>query len=151
MISILFTLHLLSAVIWVGGMFFAYMVLRPTAAELLEPPERLKLWSIVFSRFFPWVWLAVIALPASGYLILFNQYQGFANVGVAIHIMQVLGLLMILIFAMVYFFPYKSLVKNLNQNMIPDAAKNLNRIRQLIAINLSLGLLIVVITGMSRF
>ena len=41
--SVTITLHLLSAVIWVGGMFFAYMVLRPAAATLLEPPQRLPL------------------------------------------------------------------------------------------------------------
>lgn len=34
------TLHVLSAVVWVGGMFFAWMALRPVAASLLEPPPR---------------------------------------------------------------------------------------------------------------
>jgi len=38
------TLHILGAVIWVGGMFFAYMALRPAIVETLEPPFRLKLW-----------------------------------------------------------------------------------------------------------
>ena len=36
--AIAIPLHLLAAVIWVGGMFFAYMALRPVAASLLEPP-----------------------------------------------------------------------------------------------------------------
>ena len=30
------TLHLLAAVIWVGGMFFAYIAMRP-AAQFLDP------------------------------------------------------------------------------------------------------------------
>ncbi|WP_343074980.1 hypothetical protein [sulfur-oxidizing endosymbiont of Gigantopelta aegis] len=50
--SLAFTLHLLSAVIWVGGMFFAHMILRPSAVEQLEPPQRLPLWVAVFGRFF---------------------------------------------------------------------------------------------------
>ena len=29
-------LHVLSIVVWVGGMFFAYMALRPVAASVLE-------------------------------------------------------------------------------------------------------------------
>ena len=45
--AIAIALHLLAAVIWVGGMFFAYMALRPAAASLLEPPLRLPLWSQV--------------------------------------------------------------------------------------------------------
>ena len=44
--------HLLSIVVWVGGMFFAYVILRPSAADILQPPERLRLWDKVFSRFF---------------------------------------------------------------------------------------------------
>ncbi len=28
-------IHLLATVVWVGGMFFAYVILRPTAAEIL--------------------------------------------------------------------------------------------------------------------
>ena len=46
-------LHILAAVLWVGGMFFAHQVLRPVAATQFEPPARLKMWVGVFSRFFP--------------------------------------------------------------------------------------------------
>ena len=54
-------LHVLGIVIWVGGMFFAHQILRPVAADLLEPPLRLPLWVGVFKRFFPWVWVCVAA------------------------------------------------------------------------------------------
>jgi len=40
-----YALHVLAAVVWVGGMFFAWMVLRPAAVSALQPPERLMLWS----------------------------------------------------------------------------------------------------------
>jgi uncharacterized membrane protein len=52
-------LHVLGVVIWVGGMFFAYVTLRPAAAALLEPPQRLPLWQATLSRFFTWVWVAI--------------------------------------------------------------------------------------------
>ncbi len=48
----LYALHLLAAVVWVGGMFFAWMILRPAAVDILEPPARLRLWLSVFKRFF---------------------------------------------------------------------------------------------------
>ena len=60
------TIHLLAAVIWVGGMFFAYMAMRP-AAQFLEPAMQLTLWSNTFKRFFPWVWLSIITILISGF------------------------------------------------------------------------------------
>ncbi len=64
--TLLYVLHLLAALAWVGGMFFAWMILRPAAVAVLQPPERLRLWLDVFLRFFAWVWAAVLVLPISG-------------------------------------------------------------------------------------
>ena len=69
------SLHVLAAVIWVGGMFFAYMALRPVAAKLLEPAVRLSLWVRTLTRFFIWVWLAVIIVPVSGYWMIFSAFN----------------------------------------------------------------------------
>ena len=96
------TLHVLGAIVWVGGMFFAYMVLRPVAGEM-EGPVRLWLWRQVFGRFFPWVWASVLALLASGYLMLFWGLGGFAGAGMHVHIMQLLGWIMVLLCALAAF------------------------------------------------
>ena len=58
------TLHLLAAVIWVGGMFFAIYVMR-LAAGPMEPPERVALWGRGFKKFFPWVWIASLPTPSN--------------------------------------------------------------------------------------
>jgi uncharacterized membrane protein len=42
--SLVYPLHVLAALVWVGGMFFAWMVLRPAAVKALEGPARLTLW-----------------------------------------------------------------------------------------------------------
>ena len=149
--SILFTLHLLAATLWVGGMFFAYMALRPVAASLLEPPIRLALWRAVFKKFFFWVWLAVVILPASGYYLIFSVYHGMKYTPVPVHIMQLTGLIMIAIFIYLFFSPYKKLILHLENNAIPDAAKQLNQIRQFIAINLTLGIATIIIASTSHF
>ena len=86
--------HILSAIVWVGGMFFAYVALRPSLG-FLEPPERLILWNKVFRRFFFWVWIAVIALPASGYIQVFLGFGGFQAAGMSVQIMNGIGLVMI--------------------------------------------------------
>ena len=99
--AFLIALHILAAVIWVGGMFFAYVVLRPSVG-LLEPEARLALWQRVFRRFFPWVWLSIVVLLASGYGMLFLYLGGFAGAGGSVHIMQAIGIVMMLLFAHLY-------------------------------------------------
>lgn len=143
--SVAITLHVLAAVIWVGGMFFAYVALRPSAAEVLEPPLRLTLWVKVFSRFFPWVWASVITLFGTGYWMVMHVFGGFSQVGIYVHIMHLLGIAMLLIYLHLYFAPYKRLRQFVAENNFPDAGKKLAQIRILIAINLGLGLLILIV------
>ena len=141
------TLHMLSAVVWVGGMFFAYMALRPAAASLLEPPQRLPLWSKTFARFFPWVWAAVVILPASGYWMIFEVFEGMRNAGLYIHVMQAIGIVMIMIFLHLYFAPYQRMNKAIAAGDWPAAAKQLAVIRRLVGTNLILGLITVAVAG----
>ena len=95
-------LHVLAAVVWVGGMFFAYVVLRPSVGGIEPASERSKLWARVFPRFFAWVWVAVIVLPITGYWRMFMDFGGFARAGLFVHVMQILGWVMIGLF--VYLF-----------------------------------------------
>lgn len=138
--GIAYLLHVLGIVIWVGGMFFAYMALRPAAVQTLEPPQRLPLWAATFDRFFPWVWLSVVSILASG-LYLIAQMGGFGAVGVYVHAMLGLGIVMMLIFAHVFFAPYKRLKKGVAAQEWKAAGAALAQIRILIGINLSIGLL----------
>ncbi|MDO9239917.1 MAG: hypothetical protein Q7U30_07875, partial [Methylicorpusculum sp.] len=88
--SLAITLHLLATVIWVGGMFFAYMALRPVAAQLLEVPMRLTLWAQVFERFFPYVWGSIIILLLTGLWITFSVLGGMGSAGMHVHTMLML-------------------------------------------------------------
>ena len=141
------TLPVLSAVIWVGGMFFAYMALRPVAASLLEPPLRLPLWSKTFARFFPWVWAAVILLPATGYWMILWVFDGFENVKLYVYIMQVTGIAMILIYLYVFFIPYRRMNQAIAARDFTAAGKQLAVIRKLIGANLVLGLITITVAS----
>lgn len=149
--SIAFSLHLLAATLWVGGMFFAYTALRPVAGSLLAPPLRLALWEQVFTRFFKWVWIFTLILPITGYYLIFYQFSGMANVGMAVHIMQLTGWVMIIIYAYLYFIPFKNLKINIIEKKLPLAAECLNIIRKGILINLSLGIITILIASTHRF
>ena len=142
--AVALVLHMLAAVVWVGGMFFAYMALRPAAA-VLDPSVRLPLWVRTFGRFFPWVWLAVILLPASGYWMIFNVFGGFGGAGLHVHAMQGIGILMILIYLHVFFAPYRRLRQAVATQNWPEAGRRLGQIRILIGLNLVLGLATIVV------
>jgi uncharacterized membrane protein len=144
------TLHLLAVIIWVGGMFFAYMALRPAAARL-EPPVRLALWARVFERFFPWVWLAVAVLLLSGFWMIFGVLGGMAHVGVPVHVMMGLGIVMMLIFFHIYSAPFRRLKQAVAQADWAAGAGKLNQIRILIGINLVLSLVIVCVACAGRY
>lgn len=149
--SIALVFHIIAVVIWVGGMFFAYMALRPAAASVLEPSQRLTLWVNVFSRFFPWVWLSIISILASGYWMLLGPFGGFANAPLFVHIMNAFGLIMMLIFLHVFFAPYRRLRENVAGMRWPDAGKALGQIRILIGLNLSIGVITVCIAAAGKY
>ena len=140
-------LHVVAAIVWIGGMFFAYQVLRPSVGGIEPPPERLKLWGRVFERFFKWVWIAIIVLLASGYWMVLVELGGFAAIGLDVHLMQGIGLVMILIFLHLYFAPYARFRRSLAADNFEDAARALNQIRLIVAANLTLGLVIALIGG----
>jgi uncharacterized membrane protein len=148
--TILASLHVLAAVVWVGGMFFAYNVLRPSSGPL-PPAERLALWHRSFRRFFPWVWASIIVLLLSGYGMLFGYSGGLAGAGLHIHLMQATGIVMILLFLHLFFSPWRRFSHALERREIPDAAESLDQIRRIVGINLLLGLLTVIVGVSGRF
>jgi uncharacterized membrane protein len=144
------TLHILGAVVWVGGMFAAYVCLRP-AAGALEPPQRLALWRRFFAKFFPWVWVSILLLLASGYWMLLTTFGGFKGAPLYINLMQTIGLVMIALFVWLFHGPWLKFKRAVEAQDWPSAAAQLNRIRQIIMINLPLGLIVVMIGGSGRF
>lgn len=142
-------IHILAVVIWVGGMFFSYMVLRPGAAEVLQPPERLRLWAKVFARFFNWVWLAVFLLLVSGFYMI-HQLGGIAHVPRYIHLMLLFGMAMTLIFIYVFFVYYMHFNIQIVAQDWPKAGAVLATIRKLVGLNLAIGLLTIAIVILGR-
>ena len=148
--TIALILHALAAVVWVGGMFFALLMLRPATAPL-EPGPRLELWSRVLGRFLAWVWAAVVLLLASGYGMIFGVYAGFRGVGLHIHVMQGIGIVMMLLFFHLYFAPWRRFRAALARQDYPAAAGQLNQIRWIVTLNLVLGLVTVAVGSSGRY
>jgi uncharacterized membrane protein len=134
-------LHVLCAVIWVGGMFFAYVVLRPSLS-VLEPIQRIALHTQVFRRFFLVVWHAMPVILVTGFAVLFGFYGGMANVAWNVHLMMLLGLIMSAVFLLIVFGPYARFRRTTDR---ATAAACIDRIRKLIGVNLVIGFVTVVV------
>ena len=135
--GLLKAVHVLCAVVWVGGMFFAYVVLRPSLT-VLEPPQRIALHGQVFRRFFLIIWHVMPLIILSGLLMIFAVFGGMAGVRWNVHLMLLLGLVMAGFFLAIFYGPYRTF------RAAPDPAA-LNSIRHLIGINLVIGRVVVVI------
>ncbi|GMV56284.1 MAG: hypothetical protein AMXMBFR6_20890 [Betaproteobacteria bacterium] len=141
-------LHLASVTVWVGGMFFAYVCLRPVAAAQLDPPLRLRLWLGVFGRFFPWVWLCVGLLLASGLAMLLAV--GMKSAPLHWHLMFGIGLVMMLIFLHVFFAPYRRLGRAVDASDWAAGGAALSAIRRLVGTNTLLGLANIAMATLGR-
>jgi uncharacterized membrane protein len=136
-------LHLLFAVLWVGGMFFAYVVLRPSLAAI-EAPQRMLLHTRVFKKFFLVVWHAMPLILITGGAMLALQWN-MATLPWQINAMMGLGLLMAAVFLVIVFGPYRQFRRTTDRNRM---AASLDSIRKLIGVNLVLGLITVIVAGL---
>jgi uncharacterized membrane protein len=142
--SLALLVHLLGVVVWVGGMFFAHVALRPSAAELLDPPLRLPLLAATLGRFFVWVVVAVVAILLSGFGLVAGA-GGFRAVGPHVHAMTGTGVAMAAIFAYIRLAPFPRLRRAVAAKAWPDAGRAMGTVRLLVAVNLVLGLATIVI------
>ena len=136
-------LHLLCAVLWVGGMFFAYVVLRPSMAAI-EAPQRMLLHTRVFKKFFLIIWHAMPIAILTGFAMIGLQWN-MAAAPWQINAMMGLGLVMGAVFLAIFFGPYRQFRRTTDRNRM---AASLDSIRKLIGVNLILGLITVIVAGL---
>jgi len=151
MTTLLYVVHVLGAVLWVGGMAFALLALRPAAHEALEAPQRLVLMLGVFRRFFRTLWHVVPLMLLTGWAMLFGWYWGFGASIWHVHVMHLTGLAMAGIFAAVALGPFRTMRAALTMGDRPGAAAAMDRIRKGVTVNLALGLLTVAVAAWGRF
>ena len=145
MSAIIQAIHGMAAVAWVGGIFFAYMALRPAANATLQPPQRVRLWQSAYRHFFPWVWGMISLLLLTGYADLFMRFGGVTNDALYLKLMHGIGLLMVAFFAYLYFGLYRKLSKAVISDDVKGAAAVMMKMRPVMATNLILGMLLTAI------
>jgi uncharacterized membrane protein len=143
----LLAVHILCAVIWVGGMFFAYLVLRPSLS-VLDAPQRLLLHTQIFRRFFLIIWHAMPLILLTGFAVLFGVFGGPATARWNVQVMMGLGIIMSVVFVVIVFGPYARFRRTTDRARM---VANIDAIRKLIGLNLLLGLITVFVAALSQF
>ena len=143
-------IHLLSIIVWVGGMVFAHFFLRP-ALQPLEPAVRVRLMAEVLQRFFNAVSVAIVLVLVTGLWMIGNvakhtvQSGGSFAMPLSWTVMATLGLVMMALFGHIRFALFKRLQRAVAASDWAAGGKALASIRSLVGVNLVLGLLIVVV------
>jgi uncharacterized membrane protein len=147
------TLHVLSIIVWIGGMVFAHFFLRPAVAHL-EAPVRLRLMHDVLGRFFKAVLVASLLTLVSGVWMLGRvakqvvQSGGSFEMPLAWTIMAVLGVVMVAIFLHIRFTLFKRLGQAVAMSDWPGGGAAMAQIRTWVSINLGLGVLVLLVALM---
>jgi uncharacterized membrane protein len=140
---ITYWLHTLGVVVWVGGMFFAHVALRPALATL-PPQQRVTLMAATLSTFLRWAAAAVVLVIVSGFAMIF-AHGGFPSVGLHVHAMTALGLLMSAIYGFVVAVPFARVRAAAAAGTWDTGLLALGQVRNLVGINLVLGLVTITI------
>jgi uncharacterized membrane protein len=147
--SIALLFHLLAVVIWVGGMFFALMALRPAAVTTLQPPQRLPLFAATLAYFFKWVTGAIVVILVTGFYLI-AMLGGIRAVGTYIHAMMTLGIVMMLIFVHLRVVSYRRLQAAVATQSWPDAGAAMASVRRFVWINLGFGVVTIAVAVLGR-
>jgi uncharacterized membrane protein len=132
-------LHLLAAIAWLGGISFMLFALRPAAADVLTPQQRLPLMAQALQRFFALVWASIIVLLLTGLAMLLAV--GMKNAPAGWHAMLGIGLVMFALFGHLYFGPFRRLKQAVSASDWPEGGRRAGQIVFLALVNLVLGAL----------
>ncbi len=143
--------HLLAVIVWIGGMFFMLACLRPAAAEVLEPPARVRLMHAAMRRFFAAATIAALFVLLSGAIMIALAHREAGRTGVAFNMpldwyaMVVLFFVMLAVFAHIRLVLFDRLGAAVAAQAWPTAAAAIAMIRWEVMLNLVIGVFIVVI------
>ncbi len=137
--------HLVAGIVWMGGMTFMLLALRPAAVAALEPQPRARLMLQVWRRFFAVVLVAIVVLLATGthmYTALFKANKAAGGVGgvpLGWTMMMGIGLLMMLIFGHIYAAGFGKFKRALAAEAWPAVAAASSQIQTMMLTNFILG------------
>jgi len=150
--GILKTAHVLSIIVWIGGMVYTRFFLGPAAASL-EAGVRARLMQETLGRFFRVVTPVSAVALVSGMWMIGRVAKGAIISGSPFSmplewaVMAGLGFLMVGIYLLIRYVLYARLVLEVQAADWNSAGKSLATIRNWVSANMVIGLTIVVVVG----
>ncbi|MDE5443126.1 hypothetical protein GWG65_17015 [Bradyrhizobium sp. CSA207] len=143
-------IHILAAIIWLGGLFLLCVVLQPSVRPL-DPATALSLWHRVLSRFLVWGWISLVLILTTGITMVFLEFGGFANIPSIHRANMVIGIPAIALYGYLYFAPWQRFRRALSSNGLMATEGSIRQVRILMATILALGLVASVVSAGARY
>ncbi len=148
--SVALSLHVVAVIVWVGGMVFAWAIVRPAAAPL-APLDRMRLWVRIFTRFLPLAGAMILVILATGYWMVLGPWGGLRGAPPYLHLMQAVGWVMIVVYLYLLILPWPRFRAAVAAADTAEAGRHLAGIRRLVGANSALGLLNAAVGAGGRF
>ncbi len=149
-------IHLIAGILWMGGMAFMLLALRPAVLAQMEPQPRARLMGEVWRRFFAIVLLAIVALFVTGGSLYGGAFRaareatGVGSVPLGWNLMLGMGVLTMLIFGHIDCAGFKKFQRAVAAGEWPLAAKAAAQIHTLVVANFILGWLAIAAVRLVR-
>lgn len=143
-------LHIVAAIVLLGGLFFASVVFRPIARDLdIETASTLR--QQVWSRFFAWGWVSLLLILATGIAMVFLRFGGFSGVPLIHRANMAIGIPAMALFGYVFFGPWHEYRRRVARRDWSAAQEEIKRIHVLMGVIVGLGFVASVVSAIGRF
>jgi uncharacterized membrane protein len=147
---IVFPLHVLAAIVLLGGLFFASLVFKPLAHGLdIETASSLR--QRMLSPFFAWGWVSLLLILGTGVAMVFLKFGGFSGVPMIHRANMVIGIPVIVLFGYVFFGPWRAYRRVMARRDWTAAQREIGRVRVLMLLILGLGFVASVVSAVGRY
>ncbi len=146
---VLYWLHILAAVVWIGGMAFNLLVVRPSMSAV-EPSQRIKLAVAILKRFILFVWASIGLLIVTGISMALPKFSLTTAYGITLLFkIAIVGMMILIVIFIRYFFLPK--LEFLIAQSSPDVSKTMGQIAALVKLNLVLGIFVLLLSEFLTF
>lgn len=148
--TVVFPLHILAIIVFLGGLFFATVVFQPLARGL-DSETASSLWQPMLSRFFAWGWVSLLLILATGISLVFLKFGGYSGTPMIHRANMAIGIPAIALFVYVFFGPWQQYRRTTLRRDWTAAHKAITRLQVVMRIILVLGLVAAVVSAAGRY
>jgi uncharacterized membrane protein len=150
-VTIAFPLHVLAALVFVGGVFSAVIMSHPLERGPNTEAAASVLWQQALSRVFAWAWSSLLLTVGTGIVMVFLKFGGFSGVPPIHRANMAIGIPAMLLFGYAFFKPWQRYRHAIAHGDPTVARQALSRVRRLMTVILGLGLLASVVSALGRY